>query len=443
MRVWKSAKISRAILTCFACGIPLATTAIAAGVAQTDVVRPTNVQTHNPQKDSTRPQGTEKPVEAAPKRPAKPVPPPVVPKSQAPIVHVPSEKFLFPSLRFLAHYDPWKLQVSDVFLLQDNIASLKRKHPDCRRITSESDKQSLTGWVACSDTSHFQAEGQEVIFTYATVNEVLTGVAYTFNSQQRALQFAENVKETLTNKGIPTFHEVHSSESETTDSPMFAISVHPAQTGFLVKIDAHFQDQIPETEQYAKAKLSKIEFGNLTLGVTKRNTLPKIPRSCEELSKNPEGSPLEFYGICFEFPYEAHMQLDFNEATGILETAVLSPIGASTGAIVEDMLAKRFGSPQYCKKLTTDMELVTIKSERHRGILRLRRINGRPGMVYAGTCESPIIYAHDMRYIFHNRILNKDDIMSAYERRKRFVDDTEEHLQAFGERMDKVRGFFD
>ncbi|MDO4937146.1 MAG: hypothetical protein Q4E62_04445 [Sutterellaceae bacterium] len=353
-----------------------------------------------------------------------------------------AEKFLYPSLNFLAQFDPWKLQIGDVTLLQDNYASLKRKHQDCRRI-SASRWETGIGRVACSDTQNFRAEGEEVIFTMAEVNEVLTGVTFRFNSQMRAGQFAEGIKERLRQLSIPTFVESHSADSETVDSPMFSISVQPAQTGYLVKVDAHFQDRLLDSEIYARAKLQKIEFGNMTLGETKRNAMPKVPKVCENLSKNPDGDPLEFYGTCFEFPYEAHMQLNFNPATDILQTAVLSPIGAATGALVDEMLMKRFGLPQFCRKLETDVELVTIKSKKERGALRFRRMNGRSASVYAGTCEKPIIYTSDMRYVFENRYLNRDDIMADYERRKSLVEASEDHLSAFGERLDKVKGFFD
>ena len=94
------------------------------------------------------------------------------------------EKFLFPSLAFMAHFDPWKLRLGDVVFLQDNVFSLFKKHPDCRRI--QSSWSDYSGRVACRNTSKFLAEGDEVIFSYANVNEVLTGATYTFKSRQRA-----------------------------------------------------------------------------------------------------------------------------------------------------------------------------------------------------------------------------------------------------------------
>mgnify|MGYP000781043596 FL=1 len=78
------------------------------------------------------------------------------------------EKFLFPSLAFLAHFDPWKLRLGDVVFLQDNVYSLFKKHPDCRRI--QSSWSDYSGRVACRNTSKFLAEGDEVIFSLSLIH---------------------------------------------------------------------------------------------------------------------------------------------------------------------------------------------------------------------------------------------------------------------------------
>lgn len=103
----------------------------------------------------------------------------------------PAEKFLFPSMSSLTQFDPWKFRIGDEVLLQDNYASLKRRHPDCRRI--EAMDAASSGRIACRNASLFQAEGSEVIFTYAKVNEILTGAAYAFSSRHRAEQFAQRI----------------------------------------------------------------------------------------------------------------------------------------------------------------------------------------------------------------------------------------------------------
>ena len=151
----------------------------------------------------------------------------------------------------------------------------------------------------------------------------------------------------------------------------------------------------------------------------------------------------EFYGTCFDFPYEAHMQLDFNPETGILETAVLSPIGVTTGSLLEEMLTKRFGFSKFCRRLQSDVSLVSIKEAPERGRIRVTRMKGRPASLFAGTCENPIIFSTEMRYVFENRLLRKEEVDAAYERRKRAVDRSEEHSQAFDARMSKMKGFFE
>lgn len=354
------------------------------------------------------------------------------------------EKFLFPSLAFMAHFDQWKLRLGDVVFLQDNVFSLFKKHPDCRRI--QSSWSDYSGRVACRNTSKFLAEGDEVIFSYANVNEVLTGATYTFKSRQRADQFAKRITDTLDATGTPYFKEIYAANSVSYDTPMFTVSVHEAQTGYMVSINAHFQKRMLDAETYAKARLQKIEFGSLTVGVTKIDDIPQgdaLPKVCHDVTNHKDMDRREFYGTCFDFPYEAHMQLDFNPETGILETAVLSPIGVTTGSLLEEMLTKRFGFSKFCRRLQSDVSLVSIKEAPERGRIRVTRMKGRPASLFAGTCENPIIFSTEMRYVFENRLLRKEEVDAAYERRKRAVDRSEEHSQAFDARMSKMKGFFE
>lgn len=395
----------------------------------------------------------------------------------------PPEKFLFPSMSFLTRFDPWKFRIGDVVLLQDNYASLKRRHPDCRRIEAMDTESS--GRIACRNTSLFQAEGSEVIFTYAKVNEILTGAAYAFSSRHRAEQFAQRIEGLMKASGIPSYDinppGLTGEEARTTtaklsrsvDTPMFIMTVQPSSTGWLVSVDAYFQARIPEAEAYAKAKISMIEFGTLRIGeTTKADVLAMTDpskassKTCRNVSLVGGGSPAvrvvgenaarktadspssgsdtqEFYGLCFDFPYEAHMQLDFDPATGILETAVLSPIGISSGGIVEDMLRARYGFPKYCRKTQSEVVLSEIKSDPRRGRARTKRMKDRPSSVFAGTCEEPIIYSADMRFIFENRNLGRAEIMAAYEERKSYVDAAAERLEAFDAKKEKVKGFFE
>ena len=353
------------------------------------------------------------------------------------------EKFLFPSLAFLTQYDPWKLRLGDVTLLQDNVFTLFKKHPDCRRIQSSWSKD--TGRVACNKTAKFLADGDEVIFTYAIQNEILTGATYFFNSAQRAEQFAENVEDTLS-RTVPNYKHTYDNGSLEIDSPMFAVNLHAASQGYMVNIDAYFQDRIRDSENYAKFKLQKIEFGDLTVGTTLLKDMPTadaLPKVCTDVSPSNDPNVREYYGLCFGFPYESHMQFNFNASTGILETAALSPIGLSSGTIVEDWLTKKYGLSHYCRRIQTDVHLHRIKEHKERGKTRYTRMRGRNASLFAGTCENPIIYSSDMRYVFENRYLNMDDIMNAYERRKETADASVEHSEAFDERGKAMKGFFE
>ncbi len=378
------------------------------------------------------------------------------------------ETFIYPSPRFTSEFQPWRLRIGDVTLLQDSLGSLVARHPDCRRIQSAWD--GITQSAACSDTARFLAEGDEVIFTYAKANEVLTGASYRFMSQFRAVHFAESIRQTLIDAGRPVYVQLFSASGEPVaalsgaearsrepvavapgqsiliDSDMFSVSVHPAERGWLVSVNAYFQDRIQDAEAYAKAKLLKIEFGNLTIGSTKKDAMPELPKSCSDVT-SPEdkisGRVAEYYGICFDFPYEAHMQLQFNEATGILEAAALSPIGAATGGILDAMLTKKFGLAQSCRRIDTDMTLRAVKSEVQRGKPRVTRMRKRSAAVYAGTCENPIVYSSDMRFVFENRFLNRDDIAWNFNHRLDAVAATVDHERAFEARKDAVKSFFE
>lgn len=364
-------------------------------------------------------------------------------KQAAEKAKVEAEKFLYPSPAFLVQYSPWRLRLGNVALLHDNVMSLFQKHPDCRRISSTWERG--TGRVACRNTRDFLAEGDEVIFTYAKQNEILTSAAFFFNSQQRAEQFAGNVEQMLA-RGVPTYRQSFENGSLAIDSPMFSVDVHEASKGFMVNIDAYFQDRITDSEIYAREKLQTIDFGDLTIGKSLLTDLPNkedLPKVCNEVTSTSDPNVKEYYGVCFGFPYEAHMQFNFSPATGILETAVLSPIGTATGSVVEDWLTKKYGLPQYCRRLTSDVTLYDIKDKPRRGRPRFTRMKGRTASLFAGTCENPVIFSTEMRYIFENRYLRTEEIMHAYERRKDLATASAEHSEAFGERGKAVKGFFE
>ena len=117
--------------------------------------------------------------------------------------------------------------------------------------------------AACRNTAVFLAEGEEVIFTFSRANEVLTGASFKFSSRQCAERFADRIISTLKLRQ-PTFKEPYDEKSYTIDSPMFIDDTHPAQSGWLAKVVGHFTDRFEDSETYAKAKLQKMAFGELT-----------------------------------------------------------------------------------------------------------------------------------------------------------------------------------
>lgn len=351
------------------------------------------------------------------------------------------ETFLHPSLRFLSFLSEYTLKVGDITILEDDVASLLRKHPECRRIQSLATSPS-TGKVACRNPAAFNAEGDEVIFSYSRTNELITGATYSFISARRANTFAKQLTSTL-QATQPIYVQAFSNVQRVTDSPMLKISVQEGKTGFLVLIDSHHVDRFADSETYAKAKLQTIDFGSLKIGETLFEELPSLPKSCSEVSINPEGLTREFYGLCFGFPYESHIQLEFDKLTRILRAAVLSPIGAATGALVEDALKTRYGLATFCPRITSSVSMGRIKTSRPRSEReKMIRMNKRPASVFAGSCETPIVYTSQMRFIFENRILSHREILDEYRKRKATHEQNMDMQKAFDMRKDSLDGFF-
>ena len=354
-------------------------------------------------------------------------------------------RWLYPSMSFLDFFQPYVLRVGDVSFLQDNAKNLIRLHPDCRLIPGT--ESANTAKIACSRVSQFMAEGDEVIFNYALVNEVIVGGIYSFTTKRRAKQFAEMVSGTLKASQEVVVYQPDR-ESTVYDSPLFSISLQPGQNGYMVVIDAHHQDRMADIEEYTKEKLELIEFGEMTVGKTRITDLPRpddLPKVCNDVSEDRESTERrEYYGLCFGFPYEAHMQFDFNPVTGIMRSAVLSPIGTATGKIVNDMLTRRYKLASSCRKVNTDQELTPIRRDNTRRSRkgRTKLMRNSSAFVYAGTCENPIIYTTDMRFVFENRYLNAEDIEADFSHRKDMVESAADSRQEYASRMDKMKGFF-
>lgn len=355
-------------------------------------------------------------------------------------------EFLYPSISFLKFFQPYVLRVDDIAFLQDNARNLMRNHPDCRMIPGT--EGAYTAKIACSRVSQFRAEGDEVIFNYSLANEVLVGGVYSFSTKRRARQFADMAVENLK---AGTEVVTHRPDGDTViyDSILFSVTIQPSREGYMVVIDAHHQDKISDMEEYGRHRLQTMDFGDFVVGRSRVDSLPRpddLPKVCTEVSENRQSTERrEYYGECFGFPYEAHMQLDFNPVTGILQTAVLSPIGAATGKIVNNMLTERYGLPQSCRRIESAQELVPIRrtntsrrSSRNRGKL----MRGMPAFVFAGTCDNPIIYTTDMRFVFENRYLNAEDLEADFERRKDLIEAAVESRQEYTTRMDRMKGFF-
>ncbi len=345
----------------------------------------------------------------------------------------PDINFKFPSLKFLSQISPWRLQIGNVTLLEDNLASLRRLESDCERIdepTSAHYRQKpFQGRIVCSNRQgKFLAESSDVVLNFATTNEVLTGISLPFKSATRAKQLMHRLLENLESRGIPYFQEISADpDNERFDSPFLSFAVIRGQNVWILKVQAHHVEKFEEMEVVAQSKWKNFDFGELVLGKSVLSDLPSVPEIaetdevCQDVSSLENPFVREFYGRCFGFPFEAHMQLNFNPQTSILETAILSPIGVVTGASVDEMLTKRFGNAHFCQKVQTDLELQAIRSERQRvgQKNRTEKVNEQRASLFLGTCENPIVYDVRMRFVFENRQFSEKTLMADFEARKR------------------------
>ena len=74
---------------------------------------------------------------------------------------------------------------------------------------------------------------------------------------------------------------------------------------------------------------------------------------------------------------------------------------------------------------------------------KMTRMNKRPASVFAGTCETPIVYTRQMRFIFENRNLSHKDILAEFEQRKTRYEQQSSMQKAFDTGKDSLVSFFD
>lgn len=335
--------------------------------------------------------------EAAAVRKAKGQPAKAKAKSKGPAVV--EHTYLEPSQSFLLFFRPWRLKVGRISFLQNTVKDLMRHHSDCRVVPAET--KNVSDIVACPNTHEFGADGDEVVFEYLKENDVLCGADYFFNDEKKARAFARLIVREIEvdNK---TFEDASGNQ---VDSPLFRVAVQDAENGALVRVTMHFRDEIEDFEHYGRPKITSLNFGELKVGKTLRSDINVPPQGSEKSAcvqtSAPHPETSEFYGECFSFPYESHYQLNFDHDTGLLESIALTPYGVLSSNLVENSLIKKYGEPQFCEKASSDVRLVrTNRVKTYHKIARTDAVRTRRLTVYAGSCEKPIVFAADDRYVF-------------------------------------------
>lgn len=341
-----------------------------------------------------------------------------------------------PSPAFLKFFNPWSLKVGPVTFLETNVRQLIARYPDCRVVAADSNN--VTDIVACPDPAPFAAEGDEVIFEYLHSNDVLVAAEYFFADLGRARHFAR-----LIVREVETRNETFTAATgEAVDSPLFKVSVQEAQGGFMVKVAPHLKQSVDAYETYGRENIRSISFGSLEIGRTKAEALRSDEGSCRRT--NPENSLVaEFYGKCFNFPYEAHYQVDLSPDTGVVQLVAMTPVEVLTSGLVETALEERYGRPKFCERIESDVELVkSNRNAKFHRTTRTDRVKKRNVTVYAGHCEDPIVFTSDERYVFVNSILTAQRISQDYTKRRaenRLMRDTKREIDR---RQGRLEGFF-
>lgn len=353
------------------------------------------------------------------------------------------KKLRFPTRQFLEDFAPFSIRIGTVRLLQETADMLEKRYPACRRIDSQLAGKYL-GKIGCSNPEDFLAEGVASTFTFSKANNILTGGTFTFKSMLRADAFVERILGSLRNHKNFYFIEYEDKYSKIWDSPMWRITRQiSSNEGWLVIVEANHTDSMIDIEFHNRLRLRTMSFGDLTIGQSTVKDLPvRLPKLCKDVSYAGEETSKEYYGECMGFPYDAHIQLEFSPRTKVLKTAILTPAGVNTAAIIEDMLRARFGVPMQCKAIQTDIVASSFKKEPARKRLKMKRIDGVPATVYAGTCDNPLIYANNMRYFFDNRFKSKEEIISDYKYRLEQVKSQEKSQELYEARKQEMKNFF-
>lgn len=346
-----------------------------------------------------------------------------------------------PSELFRSTFNEAVFPINSVGLLLTTADELISQFAQCKKMP----ELSGMGRIVCPAYVVPHGNNDSVLFSYLPETELLAGVEVLFNDKKSALVWYEHQKKRLEKK-FPIFDEA---VGEAVQSPYWHMSLGRAISGngWWVRVKLNNPARIDEFERYALQKMTDITFGTLKLGVTNRSEIQvseDLNNPCVAAKYNKEGEEMEFLGTnCFGFPLQAHFTLRFNEKTGTLNNAVLSPNSNATKTLVSDMLKKRYGNEQYCRALEMNQYVNKYKDlEQYDVSKRRAQIKSKPILVYAGTCATPSVFSHEDQFIFALDVVSPAWMHKVFEERKAANAELLRKGNARDERRRKLESFF-
>lgn len=349
-------------------------------------------------------------------------------------------EYLKPSENFVKFFNPYALRVGWVTFLRDTVSDLMRRQAGCRVVPAET--KNFKDIVSCSDPEAFGADGEEVIFEFLPANDVLCGVEYFFSDDYKAQGFAKLIVREIQQKN-PTYDVVSGHE---TDSPLFRVTVQKAVGGSLVKVSLNLQEAVNDYENFGREEVRNLDFGELSIGRSTASSIKVERGNDEDECVRTSASHLttsEYYGKCFQFPYDAHFQVVRDPVTDIVTGMALTPLSVLTSGLVDNALVKKYGEPEFCERIESDFMLVRTNHQRkYHNIQRTDRVKNKSGTVYVGTCQSPIVFTVGDRYLFVVDKLTTGAISKDFTKRR---DDNElirENRRELEKRRNQLSDFF-
>ncbi len=329
--------------------------------------------------------------------------------------HVPKK----PAPEFLKRFEPFVLSLGSVSLLRDTVTSVQQKHKGCTLIPNESSED--LGRLVCTDPRDFGADGEAVIFGYLRQNDVIVTADFFFRQQQKL----ENRTKALLSQ--PPFKERFRAPINDVryEAPFYTISqvenpVASIGKGSWLRIQARYLDELGPMDRVYAAKASTLEFGELVVGKTHRDSIENYTATCRKVNADQITAFSEFYGQCFGFTEDAFYQLEWEPGTNLLAQLTVTPVRVAIANLLDETLRAKYGHETFCMSLDTD---AVVHNRTNRKKIKAatmyleEKFRKQPANVFLGACDAPYVFTTSMRYVFRTEVLGDDRIAADYKDR--------------------------